>query len=121
MQRNGSSPDDSNELAASYLEHLASPLDAHKIIYSNTTTAYVVGEHHPVSGEYPSDYQWVDPSSREPFNQVMMTNGMNNNAMARMPAGSPYDMMVVARGRNDRYLDKTEGIIYVNLTLVGYV
>lgn len=65
------------------------------------------------------DFEWIDPASGEPFNHILKTNGMNNNAMARMPAGSPYDMMVVGRGRSNRYMDETEGIDYVNLTLVG--
>ncbi|KAF7563918.1 hypothetical protein G7046_g181 [Stylonectria norvegica] len=111
------SPD---RLADVYLDHLASPLTGHEISNADNEAAVVVGEHHAVSGDYPPHYQWVDPYSREPFNEIMFTNGMNNNAMGRMPTGSQYDMLVIGRGRNDLYKDPTEGIQYANLTIVGF-
>ncbi|KAF4981684.1 hypothetical protein FZEAL_2571 [Fusarium zealandicum] len=103
-----------------HLDHLAAPLLGYDSSTVNNETSFIVGEHHAVSGNYPRDYQWVDPYSRKPFNKIVWTNGMNNNAMGRMPAGSPYDMLVVARGRSDRYMDPTEHIPYMNLTIVGF-
>lgn len=102
-----------------YLDHLATPLTGQRVTNSKHETTFIVGNHHEVSGNYPKNYQWIDPYSRQPFSEVMYKNGMNNNAMGRMPKGSQYDVLVVARGRNDQYMDPTEGIKYVNLTIVG--
>jgi hypothetical protein len=101
------------------LRDLAAPLAVHKVMEEDGGTTYIVGEHHAVSGDFPDDYEWIDPYSRKPFNEITYTNGMNNNAMGRMPAGSPYDMLVIGRGRNDKYMDPQEGIEYMNLTIVG--
>lgn len=106
-------------LNAAYLDHLAAPLAGQRLSSIRNETTFIVGNHHEVSGNYPQNYQWIDPYSRQPFAEVMYTNGMNNNAMGRMPKGSQYDVLVVARGRNDKYMDPTEGITYVNLTIVG--
>ncbi|KAH8684090.1 hypothetical protein BGZ61DRAFT_455621 [Ilyonectria robusta] len=107
-------------LDATYLDHLAAPLTGKRVSNSKNETTFIVGNHHEVSGNYPKNYQWIDPYSRQPFAEVMYKNGMNNNAMGRMPKGSQYDVLVVARGRNDQYMDPTEGIKYVNLTIVGF-
>jgi hypothetical protein len=104
-----------------HLSHLASPLTGYEISRVGEETTLVVGEHHAVLGDFPDDYQWVDPYSREPFEEAMDVNGMNNNAIGRMPKGSPYDALVVARGKNDQYIDSIEGIAYANLTIVGSV
>lgn len=45
---------------------------------------------------------------------------MNNNAIGRMPKGSPYDILVIARGRNGKYIDTQENIDYMNLTIAGF-
>jgi hypothetical protein len=73
-----------------------------------------------VLGNYPGDYVWRDPATREPFADITYTNGMNNNAMGRMPAGSAYDVLVIARGRNGKYTDPREKLEYMNLTIVGF-
>jgi len=95
------------------------PLTGHEFNNIDNETAFIVGEHHLLSSNYPDNYQWIDPYSRQPFAEIMYTNGMNNNAMGRMPAGSPYNVLVVAGGRNDKYMDPTEQIPYINLTVVG--
>ncbi|KAM5372454.1 hypothetical protein ACJZ2D_007492 [Fusarium nematophilum] len=100
--------------------HLANPLPSHGFSHVDNETAFTVGKHHAVSASFPDNYTWIDPYSGQPFVEVMRTNGMNNNAMARMPAGSPYDMMVVGRGWSDKYMDPAEKIPYVNLTIVGF-
>jgi hypothetical protein len=110
-----------NSLDAVHFSHLASSLTGYEFSNVNNEKTFVVGEHHTVQGNYPDDYQWIDPYSRKPFVEIMHENGMNNNAMGRMPAGSPYDALVVARGLNDRYMDPIEQIPYVNLTIVGQV
>lgn len=110
-----------SSLDAVYFSHLASALTDYEFSNINNEKTFVVGEHHAVEGNYPDDYQWVDPYSRKPFAEIMHENGMNNNAMGRMPAGSPYDAVVVARGLNGRYMDPIEQIPYVNLTIVGQV
>ncbi|KAH7126528.1 hypothetical protein B0J13DRAFT_646643 [Dactylonectria estremocensis] len=107
-------------LAGTHLAHLSAPLTGHGFSTLHNETAFIVGKHHAVLGRYSRDYQWVEPESRLPFKYIMRTNGMNNNAMGRMPAGSPYDVLVVARGRNDLYIDPTEKISYANLTIVGF-
>ena len=109
----------SQHLDPIHLDYLATPLTDREHSNVDNETAYVIGEHHAVSGEYTDDYEWVDPYSRDPFTEIMYKNGMNNNAMGRMPAGSEYDVLVIARGRNGKYLDPTEEIPYVNLTIVG--
>jgi hypothetical protein len=112
-------PEDPNSLARLHIERLGTPLKPEYVGYRNDVPADVVGEHHHVSGDFSVDFEWIDPSSGKPFDTILTTNGMNNNAMARLPAGSPYDMMVVGRGRSNEYVDETEGIPYANLTLVG--
>ncbi|KAF7556325.1 hypothetical protein G7Z17_g1542 [Cylindrodendrum hubeiense] len=107
-------------LDAIHLDNLAAPLAGHFFSTIGNEKTFVVGDHHAVSGNYPRKYKWIDPYSRQPFVKVMRTNGMNNNAMGRMPKGSPYDVLVIARGRNDKYIDPTEGIAYANLTVVGF-
>ncbi len=100
------------------MDRLATPFTG----YSSSTVgfeSFIVGEHHSVSGNYPDDYEWIDPYSRQPFSKVMRKNGMTNSAIGKMPAGSPYDVLVVARGWNDKYIDPTEKIEYINLTIVG--
>ncbi|KAJ3534852.1 hypothetical protein NM208_g7379 [Fusarium decemcellulare] len=101
-----------------HFNHLTIPFTEGAVDIDNETV--IVGEHHAVLGNFPDDYQWIDSDSRQPFAKTMLTNGMNNNAMGRMPAGSPYEMLVVARGRSGKYMDPTENIPYVNLTLVGF-
>ncbi|KAF5001393.1 hypothetical protein FDECE_10956 [Fusarium decemcellulare] len=100
-----------------HFNHLTIPFTDGAVGIDNETI--IVGEHHAVLGNFPDDYQWIDSDSRQPFAKTMLTNGMNNNAMGRMPAGSPYEMLVIARGRSGKYMDPTENIPYVNLTLVG--
>ncbi|KAH6953887.1 hypothetical protein BKA56DRAFT_625333 [Ilyonectria sp. MPI-CAGE-AT-0026] len=75
-------------LDAVHLGHLAASLTGHELSSIDNETTFIVGEHHTVSGNYPDDYQWIDPYSRQPFVEIMDTNGMNNNAMGRMSAAS---------------------------------
>ncbi|KAH6692226.1 hypothetical protein F5X68DRAFT_57009 [Plectosphaerella plurivora] len=102
------------------LDDLALPLDGKNVSNANGETTFIVGEHHAVLGNYPLEYVWRDPATREPFADITYTNGMNNNAMGRMPAGSPYDVLVIARGRNGKYTDAREKLEYMNLTIVGF-
>jgi hypothetical protein len=109
----------SGTLDATYLTQLASPLTGFEFSNIDNEIAYVVGEHHLVQGRYPDNYEWIDPYSRKPFEEVIVENGNTNSAIGRMPAGSPYDALVVARGLNDKYEDPREEVRYVNLTVVG--
>lgn len=106
-------------LDASLLRDLASPLKGYEQIKSADGKIYVVGEHHGVVSEIPEDYKWIDPFERGPFAEAMFTNGMTHNAMARMPAGSDYDMLVIGRGRSDMWYDKKEQDDFVNMTIIG--
>lgn len=108
-------------LDTSHFEYLSAPLEDVESSTTDQGTAFIVGEHHLVDGKYPKNYTWIDSYAREPFVEVMYENGLTNSAIARMPAGSPYDVMVVARGRNDKYKDPRESVAYVNLTIVGQV
>lgn len=83
------------------------------------TKNYIIGTHHAVDADYPSDYEWIDTASRRPFTQVIQKNGLNNNAMGRMPAGSRYDALVIGRGWNNEYMDERETVPLWNLSIVG--
>lgn len=108
-------------LHPAHLEHLVSTsTDALKSTVGNETT-YIVGEHHDVHADYPDDYEWEEPVSRQPFGQALVSNGGNNNAFGRMPAGSPYDVLVVGRGLRDKYYDEDKREYLINLTVVGSV
>lgn len=108
-------------LAREHLGVLASPLSHLGSSRIGDEVAFVVGEHNPVRGAFPADYQWVDPYLRKPFLEVMTKNSLCNSAIGRLPVGSPYDALIIARGANDRYQDPREGVPMINLTVVGYV
>jgi len=102
-----------------YHAHLGQTLENVPTSVEDGVTSYIVGEHHEVRGEYPTDYVWVDSETRVPFEKVIHENGRTNSAIGRMPRASPYDALVLARGWNGQYTDEREDVPLRNLTVVG--
>lgn len=108
-----------HDLDRRHVEYLESPLVGHEFSETDNEIAYVVGTHHAVDPDYPANYQWVDSESRQPYADVAYTNGNTNSALGRLPRGSQYDAVVIARGRNGRYTDPREEKPMLNLTIIG--
>jgi hypothetical protein len=103
-----------------HLQRLTVPLNHDALSDDPHEQTYIVGKHHTIYSDIRKDYVWVDPENRQPYKDVLTSNANTNSALARMPAGSPYDAYVVGRGSNGRYHDAwEEPVAVLNLTIVG--
>jgi hypothetical protein len=120
-------PSTSNDgLHPTYLRHLASSLQKTEHGGLSPKLGLNIGRYAKVDPVYPSDYQWIDSDTREPFHKSYTRWANTNNAISRLPPGSGFDALVIARGMSNEYRsaedpqsDKTS--LLRNSTLIGWV
>lgn len=113
-------------LHPAYLRHLASSLQTTEHGGLSPKLGLNIGRYAKVDPVYPADYQWIDSDTRTPFHKDYYRWANTNNAISRLPPGSGFDALVIARGMSNEYRsaedpqsDKTS--LLRNSTLIGWV
>lgn len=114
-----------DRLSSPHLRHLASPLhpiEHRGLEVTHQQSYYVLGEDRKVYPAFPHDYFWVDSDTRTEFKGYHKQYVNTNIAMAKLPPGSGYDAVALARGLSNEYRGSDEpGQSLRNTTIVGYV
>lgn len=107
-----------------YLRLLASSLQKAEYGSLSPTLGLTIGRYVKVDPGYTADYQWLDSDTRIPFQKKYDRWANTNNAISRLPAGSDFDAIIVARGMSNEYSSvedpkSDKPLLLRNSTLIG--